>query len=102
MMVLSRHSVSSSVGFSPSPGGEARLFHEDQEPDGDRKPAALGRHSLGYPAGVSVIKSPILMESLTPPMDQYAGSIVDFIAFISLTPSRQAEVYTSIRGPMES
>ena len=74
-------SVSSSVGFSPSPGGEARLFHEDQEPDGDRKPAAPGRHSLGYPAGLSVIESPFSMESLTPPTDQYAGSIVDFIAY---------------------
>ena len=74
-------SVSSSFGFSPSPGGEARLFPEDQEPDGVRKPAAPGRHSLGYPAGLSAIESPISIESLTPPTDQYAGSIADFIAF---------------------
>ena len=40
MMALPRHSVSSSVAFSPSPDGEARLFLEDQEPDGVRNQAA--------------------------------------------------------------
>ena len=42
------------------------------------------------------------MESLTPPTDQYAGSIADFIAYNLLySQSRLAEVDTSIRGPGE-
>ena len=48
----------------------------------------------------SVVEYPLpSMKTLTPHTDQYAGSIVDSIALISLNPGRLAEVDTSIYGP---
>ena len=76
-MVLPRHSVSSSVGFSPSPRGEARLFLQDQEPDGVRNQAAPMKQ-LRLFRWFSAIKSSNSFKSLTPPTDQYGGSICRF------------------------
>ena len=41
------------------------------------------------------------MKTLAPPLDKYAGSIVDLIALISPTSYRLDEVDTSIHGPGE-
>ena len=76
-------SVSSSLGFSSfSQGKSMHSFLKVKSRTASENQAAPDQIAQTIPTGFSAIESSDpSMKTLTPPTDQYAGSIVDFIAF---------------------